>query len=141
MPQRHLLWIILIVSLGICLHARRRALLKGRGEKILNTIREVQSGILTIESGLLILNQLEKTTGGVDVATKTLLEKERAKLLNLEKAKDNEKYWGTIIYVLIGVSIGLGLLFLSFFTKWICTKIEEKRRRSLSQEASNNTTK
>ena len=103
-------------------------------------MKEVQSGILTVESGLLILNQLEKSTGGVDLATKTLLDKERARLLNLEKAKENEKYWGTILYVLIGVSVGLGLLFLSFFTKWIWTKIGGKRGRSLTQEASNNTT-
>ena len=133
MAQRHFLWVVLIISLGLCLHARRRALLKGKGERILKTIRDVQSGVLTIETGLSLLTQLEKSTEGVDHATRELLEKERAKLEKLEKARESEKYWGTVIWVISGVAISLGLLFLSFFTKWICTKIQQARGGTLSQ--------
>ena len=131
MSNRKLLWIILITSVVICMHGKRKAFMRGKARTILQAVRDVQNGVLSVQHGMDLLNAFEDS-GSVDDNTKHLLEQEKLRLKQLEEEREKEKYFGTLIWILSGVTIGLVLLFLAFFSKWICNKVKTKHQQNVA---------
>ena len=112
------------------MHGKRKAFIRGKARSILQAVRDVQNGVLSVQHGIDLLNTFEDSES-IDDNTRHLLEQEKLRLKQIEAEKEKEKYVGTLIWILSGITIGLVLLFLAFFGKWIINKVKNKPQQNV----------